>query len=108
MLVPLAFPKRSSYPHTSLNVLTLTLPLLTRCPQVNQLDNRASNFYIALYWADFMAQADPAYKVRVTSLSALTVFVRCFCALYGALSQLFCVAVCACQLGNSYNVRSTI
>jgi hypothetical protein len=44
---------------------------------VNQLDNRASNFYIALYWADFMAQADPAYKVRVTPLSVFTVFVLC-------------------------------
>jgi isocitrate dehydrogenase len=30
--------------------------------KVNQLDNRASNFYIALYWADFMAQQDPAFK----------------------------------------------
>jgi len=29
--------------------------------KVNQLDNRASNFYIALYWADFMAQKDPAF-----------------------------------------------
>jgi hypothetical protein len=59
---------------------------------VNQLDNRASNFYIALYWADFMAQADPAYKVRVVPLSVLTVFVRCFCALYQTLLQWFCVA----------------
>jgi isocitrate dehydrogenase len=29
--------------------------------KVNQLDNRASNYYIALYWAEFMAQADPAF-----------------------------------------------
>jgi len=29
--------------------------------KVNQLDNRASNFYIALYWAEFMAKEDPAY-----------------------------------------------
>jgi isocitrate dehydrogenase len=28
--------------------------------KVNQLDNRASNFYIALYWAEFMALHDPA------------------------------------------------
>lgn len=27
--------------------------------KVNQLDNRASNFYIALYWAEFMAEQDP-------------------------------------------------
>lgn len=29
--------------------------------KVHQLDNRASNFYIALYWAEFMAKKDPAY-----------------------------------------------
>jgi isocitrate dehydrogenase len=27
----------------------------------NQLDNRATNFYIALYWSDFLHQQDPAY-----------------------------------------------
>jgi isocitrate dehydrogenase len=30
--------------------------------KVNQLDNRASNFYISLYWAEFMAEVDPEYK----------------------------------------------
>lgn len=29
--------------------------------KVNQLDNRASNFYISLYWAEFMAMEDPAF-----------------------------------------------
>ncbi len=29
--------------------------------KVNQLDNRASNFYIALYWAEFLAKEDPAF-----------------------------------------------
>ena len=29
--------------------------------RVNELDNRASNFYIALYWAEFMAAKDPAF-----------------------------------------------
>jgi isocitrate dehydrogenase len=29
---------------------------------VNQIDNRATNFYICLYWADFLQQRDPAYK----------------------------------------------
>jgi isocitrate dehydrogenase len=28
--------------------------------KVNQLDNRASTFYIALYWAEFLAKEDPA------------------------------------------------
>ena len=27
---------------------------------VNQIDNRATNFYIALYWADFLQQEDSA------------------------------------------------
>jgi hypothetical protein len=74
VLVPLASQAYFSITHVP-KVLTLTLPLLTRCQQVNQLDNRASNFYIALYWADFMAQADPAYKVRVVPLSVFAVFV---------------------------------
>jgi isocitrate dehydrogenase len=28
---------------------------------VNELDNRASNFYLALYWANFMAEVDPDF-----------------------------------------------
>ncbi len=30
--------------------------------KVGQLDNRASTFYIALYWAEFLANQDPAFK----------------------------------------------
>jgi isocitrate dehydrogenase len=37
---------------------------------VNQIDNRATNFYIALYWADFLQQLDPAYKNVYEELSA--------------------------------------
>ena len=29
---------------------------------VNELDNRATNFYIALYWAEYMAESDDGYK----------------------------------------------
>jgi isocitrate dehydrogenase len=36
--------------------------------KVNQLDNRASNFYIALYWAEFMAMVDPEYQTLATKL----------------------------------------
>jgi isocitrate dehydrogenase len=37
---------------------------------VNQIDNRATNFYIALYWADFLSQEDPAaYKQIFDELS---------------------------------------
>ena len=36
--------------------------------KVNQLDNRASNFYIALYWAEFMAQVDPSFQPLATKL----------------------------------------
>lgn len=37
--------------------------------KVNQIDNRATNFYVALYWADFLAQEDPAYKPMFNALS---------------------------------------
>jgi len=36
--------------------------------KVNELDNRASNFYIALYWAEFMAMQDPSYQELATKL----------------------------------------
>jgi isocitrate dehydrogenase len=38
--------------------------------KVNQLDNRASNFYIALYWSEFMAAEDPAFKGLAEKLAA--------------------------------------
>jgi len=37
---------------------------------VNQIDNRATNFYVALYWADFLQQGDPAFKTIFDQLSA--------------------------------------
>lgn len=37
--------------------------------KVNQIDNRATNFYVALYWADFLAQEDPIYKPMFDALS---------------------------------------
>jgi isocitrate dehydrogenase len=37
--------------------------------KVNQIDNRATNFYVALYWADYLAQEDPAYKPMFDALS---------------------------------------
>jgi isocitrate dehydrogenase len=36
--------------------------------KVNELDNRASNFYICLYWAEFMAMVDPKYQSFATTL----------------------------------------
>ncbi len=36
--------------------------------KVNQLDNRASNFYIALYWAEFMALVDPSFEQLASTL----------------------------------------
>lgn len=36
--------------------------------KVNQLDNRASNFYIALYWSEFMAAEDPAFQPLANKL----------------------------------------
>eukprot|EP00536_Pseudo-nitzschia_multiseries_P012621 jgi/Psemu1/209227/e_gw1.492.34.1 len=37
--------------------------------KVNQIDNRATNFYVALYWADFLAQEDSAYKPMFDALT---------------------------------------
>lgn len=37
---------------------------------VNQIDNRATNYYVALYWADFLQQEDPAYKPIFEQLSS--------------------------------------
>jgi isocitrate dehydrogenase len=36
---------------------------------VNQIDNRATNFYVTLYWADFLSQEDPTYKPMFDALS---------------------------------------
>lgn len=38
--------------------------------KVNELDNRASNFYIALYWSQFMAAKDDDFKGLAESLSS--------------------------------------
>merc|ERR1719491_1656430 len=37
--------------------------------KVNQIDNRATNFYVALYWADFLSQEDSSYKPMFDALS---------------------------------------
>lgn len=36
---------------------------------VNQIDNRATNFYIVLYWAEFLSQEDTAYKPLFDALA---------------------------------------
>lgn len=36
--------------------------------KVNELDNRASNFYVALYWAELMAEMDPEFQTLATRL----------------------------------------
>jgi len=36
---------------------------------VNQIDNRATNYYVALYWADALQQKDPAFKSVFEALS---------------------------------------
>jgi len=38
--------------------------------KVNQLDNRGSSFYIALYWAQAMANHDPSFKPLAEGLSS--------------------------------------
>jgi isocitrate dehydrogenase len=36
---------------------------------VNQIDNRATNYYVTLYWADFLSQEDPAYEPMFKALT---------------------------------------
>jgi isocitrate dehydrogenase len=36
--------------------------------KVNELDNRASNFYLGLYWAEHMAEVDPEYEELAAAL----------------------------------------
>lgn len=38
--------------------------------KVNEIDNRASNFYIGLYWSEFMAAVDPDYQDLANQLKA--------------------------------------
>merc|ERR1712087_589172 len=37
--------------------------------RVNEIDNRATNFYVALYWAEFLAETDSAFKPIFEKLS---------------------------------------
>ena len=37
--------------------------------RVNEIDNRATNFYVALYWAEYLAEVNPAYKEIHSKLS---------------------------------------
>lgn len=38
--------------------------------KVKQIDNRGSNFYVALYWAEAMGELDPAFKELAGKLAA--------------------------------------
>ena len=38
--------------------------------RVNEIDNRATNYYVALYWAEYLAEVDPAYKPLFEELSS--------------------------------------
>jgi isocitrate dehydrogenase len=38
--------------------------------RVNEIDNRATNFYVALYWAEYLAEANPEYKELYEQLSS--------------------------------------
>ena len=37
---------------------------------MNEIDNRATNYYIALYWSEYLAEKDPAYKEVYEKLSS--------------------------------------
>jgi isocitrate dehydrogenase len=36
---------------------------------VKQIDNRATNFYVAMYWSDFLQEEDPTYKPLFEALT---------------------------------------
>ncbi len=38
--------------------------------RVKEIDNRATNFYVALYWAEYLAAEDPAYQPIFDKLSS--------------------------------------
>jgi isocitrate dehydrogenase len=38
--------------------------------RVKEIDNRATSFYVALYWAEYLAAEDPAYKPIFEKLSS--------------------------------------
>ena len=38
--------------------------------RVKEIDNRATNFYVALYWAEYLAAEDPTYKPLFDKLSS--------------------------------------
>jgi len=38
--------------------------------RVKEIDNRATSFYVALYWAEYLAEEDPAYKPIFEKLSS--------------------------------------
>jgi isocitrate dehydrogenase len=38
--------------------------------RLNEIDNRATNYYVALYWAEYLAEEDPAFKPLFDKLSS--------------------------------------
>lgn len=38
--------------------------------RVKEIDNRATNFYVALYWSEYLAEKDPSYKEIFQKLSS--------------------------------------
>jgi len=38
--------------------------------RVNEIDNRATNFYVALYWAEYLAEEDASFKPVFDQLSS--------------------------------------
>lgn len=38
--------------------------------RVNEIDNRATNYYVALYWAQFLSEEDPTFKPLFEELSS--------------------------------------
>ncbi len=36
---------------------------------MHEIDNRATNYYVALYWAEYLAQEDPSFQPLFEQLS---------------------------------------
>ena len=64
--------KGNSYQGSTLNEATGKLLDENKSPlrKVKQIDNRASTFYIAMYWAEAMAKHDPEFSEMATALKA--------------------------------------
>ena len=63
--------KKAKLPATTLNQAVYRILSNRKGPsrRVNEIDNRATSFYVSLYWAEYLAAEDAAYKPIFEALS---------------------------------------